>query len=257
MNVVVCMKQTFDTEARVALTGEGRIDDGSVLFIVNPYDEYAVEEAIRIKEKEGGEVTLVTVGGDRARKALQQGLAMGADHAVLVSDSRIKDADGHVYALILSRVIQGLEADLVLCGRESVDEAASQVQSRLAEMLDFPQLNVVSALKIADGKAEAKRDIEGGYELLETALPALVSVQKGINEVRYPSMRLVMKASRKPVKTLTLEDLGLSPEEVRPFVHVEAYRFPEIRQAGTRLSGEAPEVVAGIVRYLREEVKGV
>ena len=257
MKIVVCMKQTFDTEARIALTGEGRIDDRSVLLIVNPYDEYAVEEAIRIKEKQGGEVTVVTVGGDKARKALQQCLAMGADHAVLVDDAQLNDADGHTYALVLSRVLKEMEYDLILCGRESVDEAASKVHTRLAEILDLPQANVVSALKVEDGKAEAKRDIEGGSELMEVDLPAVISVQKGINEVRYPSLRLVMKASRHPIKTLSLEDLGLSAADIKPFLHVEAYLFPKPRQGGRRLTGEVSEMVSDLIQYLRDEVQAI
>ncbi len=257
MKIVVCMKQTFDTEARIALTEEGRIDDSSVLLIVNPYDEYAVEEAIRIKEKQGGEVTVVTVGGDKARKALQQCLAMGADHAVLVDDAQLNDADGHMVALVLSRVLKEMEYDLILCGRESVDEAASQVHTRLAEILDLPQVNVVSALKVEDGKAEAKRDIEGGSELVEVDLPAVISVQKGINEVRYPSLRLVMKASRRPIKTLSLKDLGLGEADIKPFSRVEAYIFPEPRQEGRRLTGEVPGMVSELIQYLRDEVKAI
>jgi electron transfer flavoprotein beta subunit len=143
------------------------------------------------------------------------------------------------------------------CGRESVDEAASQVHTRLAEILDLPQANVVSALKVEDGKAEAKRDIEGGSELMEVDLPAVISVQKGINEVRYPSLRLVMKASRHPIKTLSLEDLGLSAADIKPFLHVEAYLFPKPRQGGRRLTGEVSEMVSDLIQYLRAEVKAI
>lgn len=257
MKIVVCIKQTFDTEARITLTEGGRIDDGSVLFIVNPYDEYAMEEAIRTKEKMGGEVTVVTVGRDKAKKALQQCLAMGADHAILMEDSNLLDADSHTYAVVLSRVLQSMEYDLILCGRESVDEGASQVPSRLAEILELPQVNVVSALKIENGKAQATRDIEGGSELVEVDLPAVISVQKGINEVRYPSLRLVMKASKQPIKTLSLENLDLNSDMVRPTLHVEKYIFPKPRQVGRRVSGEVPVVVSELIEYLRNEAKAI
>ena len=255
MNIVVCIKQTFDTEARITLTEEGRVDDRSVLLIVNPYDEYAVEEALRLREKKGGEVTVVTVGGEKGAAALRHCLAMGADHAVLVNDPQLTDADGHTYAVVLSRVLKTMEYDLILCGRESVDVAAAQVPSRLAELLDLPQINVVSALQIDDGTTEARRDIEGGVEVIDTALPAVISVQKGINEVRYPSLRLIMKAKKMPVKTMSLEDLGVTPEEAAPLTRIEEYLFPQPRQKGRLLSGEVPEVVSELVRHLREEVK--
>lgn len=257
MKIVVCIKQTFDTEARITLSDEGRIDDRSALLIVNPYDEYAVEEAIRLKEKNGGEVTVVTVGGQTARKALQHCLAMGADHAILVDDPHLKDADGHTYALVLSRVIQSMEYDLIMCGRESIDAGASQVHTRLAELLDLPQVNVVSALSIEEGKAEARRDIDGGTEIIEVNLPAIFSAQKGLNEVRYPPLRRVMQAKKIPIKTVSLADLGLKKEDVVPFSIVEEFTFPHPRQAGELLSGELSEVVSRVIKYLREDTKAI
>jgi len=255
MNIVVCIKQTFDTEARITLTEEGHIDERSVLFIVNPYDEYAVEEALRLKEKEGGEVTVVTVGGEKAATALRHCLAMGADHAILVNDPKLKDADSHSYAVVLSKVLKSMDYDLILCGRESIDAATSQVPSRLAELLNLPQINVVSALHIEDGNAQARRDIEGGVEVIDAVLPAVISVQKGINEVRYPSMRLIMRAKKMPVRTLSLEDLSLTSEDVAPLTRIEEYLFPQPRQKGKVLSGEVPEVVSKLIQHLRDEVK--
>ena len=255
MKLVVCIKQTFDTEARITLSDEGRIDDRSVLLIVNPYDEYALEEAIRLKEKNGGEVTVVTVGSQTARKALQHCLAMGADHAILVDDPHLMDADGHTYALVLSRVIQSVEYDLIMCGRESIDAGASQVHTRLAELLDLPQVNVISALRIEEGKAEVRRDIDGGAEVIEVDLPAIFSAQKGLNEVRYPPMRRIMQAKKIPIKTVCLADLGLTEEDVSPFSIVEEFTFPKPRQAGKLLSGELSEVVSQTVRYLQEDAK--
>jgi electron transfer flavoprotein beta subunit len=255
MKIVVCIKQTFDTEARITLSDEGRIDDRSVLLIVNPYDEYAVEEAVRLKEKNGGDVTAVTVGGQTARKALQHCLAMGADHAILIDDPYLRDADSHTYALVLSRVIKSMECDLILCGRESIDVGASQVHTRLAELLDLPQVNVVSALSIEDGKAEARRDIEGGTEIIEVDLPAIFSAQKGLNEIRYPPMRRIMLAKKMPIKTFCLADLGLSQEDISPFSIVEEFTFPQPRRAGKLLSGELSEVVSQTVRYLQEDAK--
>lgn len=255
MKIVVCIKQTFDTEARITLSDEGRIDDRSVLLIVNPYDEYALEEAIRSKEKNGGEVTVVTVGSETARKALQHCLAMGADHAILIDDPHLKDADGHTYALVLSRVIQSMEYDLIMCGRESIDAGASQVHTRLAELLDLPQVNVVSGLSIEEGKAEAIRDIDGGTEIIEVDVPAIFSAQKGLNEVRYPPMRRIMLAKKMTIKTVSLADMGLTEEDVSPFSIVEEFTFPHPRQAGKLLSGELSEVVSQTIRHLQEDAK--
>ncbi len=257
MNIVVCVKQTFDTEAKICLTDNGRIDDSKALLVVNPYDEFAVETAIRIKEREGGEITAVTIGTDKARSALQQCLAMGVDHAVLVNDPALKDADSHSVALVLGRAINSLDYDLILCGRESVDMAASQVPSRLAEILDLPQINVVSDFQIADGVVDARRDVDGGTESLEVKLPVVLSVQKGINEVRYPSLRLVMKASRLPIKSISLSDLDLTPQEIIPQVRVVEYVFPEPREKGRLISGETAEVVTELIQYLKDEIKAI
>ncbi len=255
MKIVVCIKQTFDSEASISLNETGGIDDQSVIQIVNPYDEYAVEEAIRLKEKYGGEVTVVTVGKENARKALHQCLAMGADHTLLVNDPQLEDADSHTYAVVLSTVLCTMDYDLILCGREAIDTSVSQVPSRLAERLDLPQINMVSHLEIVEGNVKATRDIEGGSEIVESALPAVISVQKGINEVRYPSLRLIMRAKKMAIKTFSLADLGLTMDDVAPYLSVEEYIFPEPRKEGMRLKGEVNEVVTQLIQHLRHEVK--
>lgn len=255
MKIVVCIKQTFDTEAQIVLTEKGRIDDHSVLFIVNPCDEHALEEAIRLKEKNGGQVTIVTAGGHTAPKVFQHCLAMGADHAIWVNDPNLNGADSHSYAVVLSRILQSLEYDLVLCGRESIDDKSSQVTARLAEILDLPQVNLVSALSVDQDKAQATRDIEGGTETIEVALPAVFSVQKGINEVRYPSLRRVMQAAKMPIKTLSLADIGLTPKEVVPFSIIEEYVLPKPRKEGKVLSGDLPEVISQLIKHLQENAK--
>jgi len=248
------MKQTFDTEARILLTEHGKINDQAVLLIVNPYDEYAVEEAIRLKEKNGGKVTVVTVGSQAARKALQHCLAMGADHAILVEDAALEDADSHTYALVLARTLRSIEYDLIICGRESIDAGNSQVHTRLAELLNLPHVNVVSALSIEGGQARVTRDIDGGTELIEVNLPVVLSAQKGLNEVRYPPLRRLMEAKKAQISTLRLADLGLTKEEVAPYTHVEEFRSPPPRKAGKLLSGETPDVVSQFISYLREDV---
>jgi len=258
MKIVVCVKQTFDTEAKITLSEEGCIDDRSVLQILNPYDEYAVEEGIRLKEKYGGEVSAVSVGHEGEVKALQHCLAMGADHAILVADPQLERPDSHSYAVMLSRVIKTMEYDLILCGRISIDSAGGEVPARLAELLDLPQVTAVSKLRVNDDRSvEAWRDVEGGVEIVESRLPVVVSVQKGINEVRYPSLRLVMQAKKTPIRTFTPTDLELNPDDVAPFVENEGYVFPPPREQGIRLSGSASEVVAELMRRLADEQKVV
>ncbi|MBN2438259.1 MAG: electron transfer flavoprotein subunit beta/FixA family protein [Deltaproteobacteria bacterium] len=256
MNIVVCVKQTFDTEAKIVLDEAGGISEQSVLQIMNPSDEYAVEEGIRLKEKYGGQVTVVTVGDDAAVKSLQQALAMGADHAVLVSDSRLKMSDSHGIAAALSRVLGRMEYDIILCGRLSVDGANAEVPGRLAERLDLPQVSLVSKLQVtAEGKVDARRDIEGGVEIVETHLPAVITVQKGINEVRYPSLRLTMQARKMPIRKLGLDDLELTPEDVAPLGRIEGYIFPPPRKQGRTLTGPLPEIIPEVIRFLYEEQK--
>jgi len=255
MKIVACIKQTFDSEASISLNENGGIDDQTVIQIVNPYDEYAVEEAIRLKEKYGGEVTVVTVGKEDTRKALHQCLAMGADHALLVNDPQLEDADSHTYAVVLSAVLCAMDYDLILCGREAIDTSASQVPSRLAECLDLPQINMVSHLEIVERNVKVTRDIEGGSEIVESVLPAVISVQKGINEVRYPSLRLIMRAKKMTIKTFSLTDLGLTMDDVAPYLSVEEYIFPEPRKEGIRFKGEVNEVVAQLIQHLHHEVR--
>ena len=255
MNIIVCIKQTFDTEAKIVLNDNGDIDDRSVIKIVNPYDEYAVEEAIRLKERHGGEVTVVTVGEENSRQALQHCLAMGVDRAVLVTDPLVQSPDGHTYAIILAALLRTMEYDLILCGRESIDTGDGQVPSRLAQILDLPQINVVSRLEIANGNVKATRDIEGGSEHVESSRPCVISVQKGINEVRYPSLRLIMRAKKMPIDRYSLDDLSLTTDEVKPFLGVETYIFPETRKEGVRLTGETGDVVTQLIRHLRDEYR--
>jgi electron transfer flavoprotein beta subunit len=257
VKIVACIKQTFDTEAKIAIGGDGQISDEGVNLIVDPYDEFAVEEAIRTKEKEGGEVVVVTVGGDKAQEALRYCLAMGADRAVLVNDPALAKADSRAVAIALAKVLSEKEAgfDIIFAGKEAVDDGAAQVPAQLAERLDLPLANVATAFSLADGKATATREIDGGSEDIEFPLPALVGAQKGLNEVRYPSLPGIMKAKRKPLDVLTLGDLGLSADDVAAKVEMVSAELPPARQAGQRLTGEVDEVVAKLVQLLKDEAK--
>ncbi len=257
MKIVACIKQTFDTEAKIVIGGDGQISDEGVNMIVNPYDEYAVEEAIRTKEKDGGEVVIVTVGGDKAQEALRYCLAMGADRAVLINDPAMVGADSRAVSVVLAKLLSDKEAgfDIIFAGKEAVDDGAAQVPSRLAEKLDIAQADVVIAFELSDGKAIVTREIDGGSESMELTLPALISAQKGLNAVRYPSLPGIMKAKRKPLEILSLGDLGLSADDVTSKVELVAAELPPARKAGQRLTGEVDEVVAKLVQLLQDEAK--
>lgn len=253
MKIAVCLKQTFDTEAKIKLTGDGQIDSTGVNLIINPYDEFAVEEALRIKEKLGGEVVVVSVGPAQVQESIRQALAMGADRAVLVSDPAIVPADHSQVAAVLAKVLQSESPDLILTGWVAIDDNAAQVPGRLAEKLNLPQVNMAVKIEIGDGKATVAREAEGATEIVEVPLPAIITAQKGLNEPRYPSLKGIMQAKKKELKTLTAADLGV--ELGTPQVRILQYSLPPARQAGKKIEGEPAEAARELARLLREEAK--
>jgi len=253
MKIVVLIKQAFDTEAKIMLD-QGKIKKQGVNLIINPYDEFAIEEALRIKEKHGGEVALVSVGPDSVQEALRQGLAMGADKAMLVNPG-FEDIDEFATATILAKVISGLECDLLLGGWRAVDDGSAQVAGRVAEILNIPVVNQVTKIEIEGNKAVATHDIEGGSEIIEVPLPAVLTAQKGLNEPRYPTMKGIMQAKKKPMEKKGLADLGVDAGQVAPKAKILSYFLPSPRAAGKIFEGEAVEVAAILVKALREEAK--
>ena len=248
MNIIVCLKQTFDTEAKIELK-DGEIATQGIKHIINPYDEFAVEEALKIKEAQGGEVTVISVGDDQAQEALRQALAMGADKAVLVKNPQ---GDEYAVAKVLAEAVAGMEYDLILGGHVAIDDGSGQVATRLAQELDLPQVNVVTKLELKDGQAECTREIEGGSEIVETPLPAVVTCQKGLNEPRYPSLKGIMQAKKKELKQVTPEELGV---EVEKQVDILEIFLPPKKEAGKIIEGEAEEAGKELVRLLKEEAK--
>jgi len=257
MNIVVFVKQTFDTEERIALTGSGISEEG-VTFVVNPYDEYAIEQAIRLRDEAGGgKVSVVSVGPARAAEALRTALAMGADEAALVDDPRIP-GDEFAVSLVLAAAVRRIAngtPDVVLGGNFSVDNGAGQVAVRVAALLGLPHVAAVTALAIAGGVATAERDAEGDAELVEVPLPALFTAQQGLNEPRYPSLPGIMKAKKKPLATFTLDDLGLAPEDVAAKTFRIGLDLPPPRAAGRKIAGDPAAQAAELARLLRDEAK--
>jgi len=252
MNIVVCLKQTFDTEAKIKLTNDGKIERKGVSLIINPYDEFAVEEALRLKEKEGGQVTVVSVGGPEVQDALRQALAMGADKAVLI-DPGVEEVDEYAAATILAKALSGMEYDIILGGWRAIDDSSAQVAGRVAEILNIPVVNMVTKLEVAGGKATATREIEGGSEVIEVSLPAVITAQKGLNEPRYPSMKGIMKAKKKPMEKTTAAEVGV--DSVVTKVQALFYSLPKPREAGKVIEGEAPDAARELARLLHEEAK--
>jgi len=257
MNIVVCVKHVPDTEAPIRIRADDRgIDESGLNFVMNYYDEHAVEEALRIRERAGGTVTLVTAGPARAAEAVRAGLAMGADQGVHVQDPALDRLDHIGIARVLAAAIRPLGPDLVLCGKLATDDNATIVGPAVAEFLDLPQATAVTKLEIGQGTAKAHREVEGAVEVLDVSLPAVVTVERGINEARYPSLPGIMKAKRTPLMVRSLADLGLGPADVgEAKVELVGLVPPPRRAAGRTLEGEPEQIVRELVRVLREEAK--
>ena len=258
MRMVVCVKQVPDTETRVKVAASGRaVAEGEVAnWIVSPYDEFALEEALRLKEAKGGEVILVTLGPERAQSALRTGLAMGADSAVHVKDPALDGTDTLGTARALAAAIKTLApVDLVLCGQQGVGGDHSQVPGMLAELLDVPQVTVAVKIEVGDGRATIEREIEGGRETWETPLPAVVSAQKGLNEPRYASLKGIMAAKKKPIQVFDLAGLGLDSAAVAPKVSVTTMELPPVRPPVRMVVGDAETQAKELIRLLHEEAK--
>lgn len=261
MDIVVLLKQVPDTEATIQIQEDGRtIKTQDIKWVMNPYDEYAVEEALRIKESQGeGKVTILTVGHDRAVEAIRTALAMGADEGLLIDDPAIDGSDGLGIARILAAALGGLAYDLIIAGMRAVDDDGYLVPTAVAEFLGIPGIAMVVKQDISDGKIRCERMVEGGTVVVEADLPAVFTTQKGINEPRYASLPGIMKAKKKKLETMTLADIGLQADQVGETgakARVARLSFPPERQPGRMVEGETPEEKAAeLVRLLREEAK--
>ena len=256
MNIYVVMKRTFDTEEKITIKN-GKISEDGAEFIINPYDEYAIEEALTLREEHGGEVTVVTVGDEEAEKELRTALAMGADKAVLINDEEVEEGDEFSSAMILSTYLKDKEVDLILAGNATVDGSSGQVGPRLAEELGISAVTTITKLVIEGNKAIIERDVEGDVETVETQLPLLVTCQQGLNEPRYPSLPGIMKAKKKPLEKLDLDDLDIDEDNVVPRTKTIERFLPEAKGEGKILEGEIAQQVKELASLLSSEVKVV
>ncbi|HET7579036.1 MAG TPA: electron transfer flavoprotein subunit beta/FixA family protein [Bacillales bacterium] len=255
MNLYVIMKRTFDTEEKIVIEN-GRINDEDAEYIINPYDEYAIEEAIQLRDEHEGEVTVVTVGGEDAEKELRTALAMGADKAVLIDIEEDVDArDQYTTSAVLAKYFEDKEYDLILGGNVAVDNGTGQVGPRLAELLDIPHVSTITDISVDGETVSIVRDAEGDEEKIETSLPLLVTTQQGLNDPRYPSLPGIMKAKKKPLETLELDDLDLDEDEVEAKSETTERFLPPEKEAGRVLDGEIDDQVKELVKLLRSEAK--
>ncbi|WP_010632017.1 electron transfer flavoprotein subunit beta/FixA family protein [Sporolactobacillus vineae] len=246
MNLLVCIRQTLDTEEKIVIEN-GKVSHADAKFIINPYDEYAIEEALRLREAEGGTVTVVTAGPEQAESALRTALAMGADKAVRINTSA---ADARAIAALLAAIAKKETYDLILGGNFDVDTGAGQVPIRLAEELDMPHIGPVTNLKVQNGRIRAERDAEGATEVVTCALPALITAQQGLNEPRYPSLPGIMKAKRKPIAEFNGDEL-VSAELLADTAQVVALFAPQPKEPGRILQGELDDQVEELASILR------
>jgi electron transfer flavoprotein beta subunit len=262
VNIIVCLKQVPDTESRIKVAPDKKsIVTDDLKWVMNPYDEFGVEEALRLKGKFGGEVTVIGVGPKRVTEAIRTALAMGADKGILVDDEALAGSDSLAVARVLSSVIKGLEFDVIFAGQRGVDDDLGVVGASVAEFLGIPQVSLAVRVEAADdGKSvRVHRPVEGRTLVVETDLPVLITTQKGLNEPRYASLPGIMKAKKKPLEVKGLADLGLDPaafgEGARKLEILELIPPPE-RAPGKIVEGEGPrEKAAELARLLHEEAK--
>jgi electron transfer flavoprotein beta subunit len=258
MKIAVCVEQVPDTETRVRIAPSGSaISEADVQsWIVSPYDEFAIEEALRIKEAKGGEVVVISVGPERVQQALRTGLAMGADAAFHVKDAALDATDTLATARALAAAIRTLGAvDLVLCGQQGIGGDHSQIPGMLAELLDLPQVTVAVKIEVEGSQATVEREIEGARETWTTSLPAVISAQKGLNEPRYAALKGIMAAKKKPLTVLDLAGLGLDAAAVAPKLRVTKLELPPPRPAVQLIEGDPAAQAQELVRRLHEEAK--
>ncbi len=249
MNIAVCIKQVPDTEARIKIAEDGKsIQKEDIKWIVNPYDEFAVEEALRIVEKHGGEVTVISLGPVEVEKSIREALAMGPKKAIRIHSDAMP-TDPQVTAKALAEALKQNNYDLILFGKQAIDDDQVQVPSIVAHILGIPCASVVVKLDLdpQTGKGEALREVEGGHEKLSFKLPAIVTAQRGLNEPRYRSLKGIMQAKKIPIEVVntTLDENKLILEKIE---------YPPEKKPG-RIIGTGAEAVPELVRLLREEAK--
>jgi electron transfer flavoprotein beta subunit len=258
VDILVFIKRVPDTESKIRINAETlTVVEEGLNFIISPNDEYAVEEALRLREAKGGRVTVVSAGPAEALTTLRKALAMGVDEAVLIKDDLKETYDALRTARIIAQYVRTKHpsADFLLFGRMSVGADNAAVPAMAAELLGLPQANVVTKLEIEGTAGTALREIEGAVEKVSFSLPAVVSAQKGLNEPRYETLKGIMAAKKKTIPVIPVAELGLSPEDLTPQVAVTALETPAAKKAGKVVLGTPEEAAAALAALLRNEAK--
>ncbi len=246
MKIAVCVSQVPDTTTKVKVGSDGKtIDPAGVTYIINPYDEFAVEAALQLKEKQGGETIVVSVGKDSNKEAIKKAYAMGIEKGILVkSDSEM---DSYSVARNLADVLKEVNPDIIFFGKQSIDYDDSQVGSLVAEMLNIPSINVVVSLNVEGNKITCEREIEGGKEVVESSLPAAICAQRGLNNPRYPNLKGIMAAKSKPIEER-------QPTYTENKTEIIGMSLPKPKPKG-KIVGTDVSAVPELVKLLREEAK--
>lgn len=246
MKIVICVNHVPDTEAKIKVGASGLgIDPSGVNFMLNPYDEFAIEAGLKLKEQFTGETIALTLGGDTHKETLRKSLAMGVDKAILLKDGGIRDSYSIAYAI--AETLKTLSPDCVLFGKQSIDYSGEQLPGLVAEMLGFPSISVIVKIDAKEGKVVCEREIEGGHEIVEATFPVVLSTQKGLNEPRYPSLKGIMAAKTKPIEER-------QPTQLPAKVEVRVMSKPAPKAAG-KIIGTDASAVPELVRLLHEEAK--
>ena len=259
MNIIVCIKRVPETtDADIFIDKSGKdIDKSGLVFDLNEWDTYAIEEAILLKEKLGGSVTVLSMGGEDTNESIRKCLAMGADDAVRLSDPAFAGSDGFATAKVLAEAIRKIPYDLILAGTQAEDDGYGQVGVTLAELLGIPHAALVNRIEVQEKKLKAHRELEGGLEeVVEVDLPAVLTIQTGINEPRYVSIMGIRKVAKKEIKALNTSDLNLKPEEVGAAgsdIRLEKVFLPPVGEGAEMLEGKPEDVAAKVFDILKDK----
>lgn len=254
MKIAVLVKRVPDTASVFTIREDGKsVELSGQKFVMSPYDENAVEEAIQLRDQEGGEIVIVSAGSSECMETIRTALAMGADSGLLVTGAENLTAKGVAGAL--AAALQRISPDIIFAGKQAVDSDGAQVSERVAELMGIPHASCVTKFTFADGKATVDREVEGGHYTLSLEPPALFTAQKGINTPRYPTLPNIMKAKRKPVEEVALADLSVDAALLEAGITVEKLSLPRQERLGKILDGEITEQVSSLYRTLREEEK--
>jgi electron transfer flavoprotein beta subunit len=246
MNILVCISQVPDTTAKIQVSGDGKsIEKTGIKFILNPYDEFAIEEGLRLRERFGGTVTALTVGPETSKEILRTALAMGVDKAGIVKTDDILDS--YNVAENIAGYAKSISPDLVIFGRQSIDFDSSGMAPMVAEMLDLPSISVVSSWNIENNAITAERDIEGGKEVITCSIPCVISAQKGLNDPRYPKLPDIMKAKSKPIEEI-------ASCHGSALVSLTSMALPSSKRVGM-IVGDSEVEISSVVTALHEQAK--